>query len=383
MGRRRRKNKGGKVIVINRDDNGHSTKVGFVSPRTIPQPTTVYRKTYSKPIDEEKAISFQKMLVGHYIETIPEDASKSTNYVLQGNGIWEQRRNDIGTFNRKIASCKVLGLRSNLTEGWTLNVPKIPISLLGTAVSFFRKICAETNDEVFLQFFYNKETKQYEIECPEQEVSGASVKYKNSEVFNDPNKVLVFEIHSHNTMEAFFSATDNGDEKADRFYGVVGKLNQHFPSIKMRQVIGGESKDIDIDDLFDLDGETYHSQFPEEWRKKVSTRKYTTKKYYSSGSYPHCHGNKYGNYGGQGNGDMKGNQAWENHWYNYQNNQPKDNSYVKKFFEESVPKDDDTKDVSSKINENLTANSAGSVHDDDDEYDMYEAFWREYHESVD
>ncbi|MGW8177892.1 MAG: hypothetical protein ACWGQW_03745 [bacterium] len=236
-------------------------------------------KTRAK-VSKEKEIALQKLIVGHFIESIPEDCKKSVCYVLQGNGLWERRSNKIGTFVSQIHKFKVPGLNSDLEETWELNVPKIPAKVLVQIVSFFRKIHRTYNSEVFVQVFYDFETGEYFPHVPTQTVSGASVHYTN-EFAHDANKSLVFEIHSHNTMNAFWSGTDDADEKSDRFYGVVGRLNNYYPEMKTRLSVGGRFQDVDIDDLFEIDSnDTYFAEvFPAEWMGKVSEQKFRVRKY--------------------------------------------------------------------------------------------------------
>lgn len=229
---------------------------------------------YSKPsvaeIDPKEKIALQKMMVGHFIESIPEDCSKKVVYVMQGNGVFEQRTNKLGVFVSKISSGDIPGLESNLEEGWVLTVPKIPITLLGTTVSFFRKIYSKHSSEVFVQFYFDTIKEEYIIHCPKQTVSGASVRYDNDEMFTDNTKILVFEIHSHGSMGAFFSGTDDGDEKADRFFGVIGHINDFFPDMKLRISIGGRKIDIDVGDIFDLEEDIYHAEtYPQVWIDRI------------------------------------------------------------------------------------------------------------------
>jgi len=231
-------------------------------------------KPAEPPMDPKQKIALQKLMVGHFIEKVPESCSKKVIYIMQGDGLYEQRINKLGTFTTRIAKVNIPGLEQNLNEGWQLNVPKIPASLLGTTVSFFRRIYAEHSSEVFLQFYWNTENNEYIIHCPKQTVGGASVKYDNDEMFSDQNKILVFEIHSHGNMGAFFSSTDDGDEKADRFFGVVGNISNYFPDLKIRVSIGGNKVDVSVEDLFDLDEEMYHAEtYPKDWAERIKKAK--------------------------------------------------------------------------------------------------------------
>jgi PRTRC genetic system protein A len=243
----------------------------------------------------------QKLIVGHFIEKIPEDCNKSVAYVLQGDGIYERRLNKLGSFTTRLAKAEIPGLESNLVEGWDLNVPKIPASLLGTTVAFFRKVYSKHSSEVFLQFYYDTEDNEYIIHCPKQTVSAASVRYENDDLFVEENKILVFEIHSHGNMGAFFSGTDDRDEKADRFYGVIGNVNNYFPDLKLSIIVGGKRSDIEVDDLFNLDEEMYHAEtFPKDWIERIK----------SGSVFQYQGGHEMWNEG------LQGHESWHEGWQN-------------------------------------------------------------------
>ena len=65
-------------------------------------------------ISEESKLSLQKTLVGHYIENIPDKCKKKVSYVLQGDGLWQVRKNKIGTFAVHMYETIIPGLECNL-----------------------------------------------------------------------------------------------------------------------------------------------------------------------------------------------------------------------------------------------------------------------------
>lgn len=204
-----------------------------------------------------------------------DQMTKPINYVMRGDGIWEVRLNQVGIFCVKRCDAKFPGFPKET------NVPfyvprhgRIPYSLLQEIVFFFKKICDDSKDEVYMQIFWDPEEKQYYNYCPIQEVSGASVDYKRDPEL-ESNHVLVLEIHSHNTMGAYFSSVDDNDEKGDRFYGVVGELNRVKPAMKFSYVCGGTRVIIDPADLFEEAPEE-EELFPQEWLKRVTKKSYQT-----------------------------------------------------------------------------------------------------------
>jgi hypothetical protein len=76
------------------------------------------------------------------------------------------------------------------------------------------------------------------------------------------------DIHSHNSMKAFYSAVDDNDEKATRLYTVIGRLDKYFPDVKTRISNGGKFQEIDPSEVF----EVVAKPFPEEWKSKVHFR---------------------------------------------------------------------------------------------------------------
>jgi PRTRC genetic system protein A len=218
-------------------------------------------------------LAVQKLLVGHFVEEIPDDFSKKVAYVWQGDGIWEVRKLPIGTFTNIIQKFEVPGLKRTMKEGWTLNVPRIPATLLDVTLSFFRQIYNKHSSEVFLQYFYDFNSEEYVLHCPQQAVGPGSVSYRRDAEY-ERGKTLVFEIHSHGSMAAFFSGTDDADEKDDRFFGVIGKVKQYYPEMKIRLSIGGKKQEVDVEDIFNLDEGSYHKEsFPAEWVSRIKEKK--------------------------------------------------------------------------------------------------------------
>lgn len=208
----------------------------------------------------------QKQMVGYYIENIPVDCNKKIIYVLQGDGLWQVRKNRIGTFNIKIAEAVVPGLEKNMKEGRELSVPKIPFGLWKIVLAFFKDIQKVQDTEAYLQFFYDSNAEEYILYCPEQKVSKASINYKTSPEFEADNMICVLEIHSHGTMSAFFSGTDNADEKSDRFFGVVGKIDSFFPEVKFRLMLGGKELPVSFNEIFE---EEVEADYPTEWLGRI------------------------------------------------------------------------------------------------------------------
>jgi PRTRC genetic system protein A len=205
-----------------------------------------------------------KELCSYHVGTDNLDAStKPFRYVMSGDGVMRVVKNSIGVFVAK--ADKVPGLQK-IEEGLALTIPKVPYYLFQQTIMFFREVMRKKGGaEAMLQFYYDKENGKYIIYCPEQTVSGASVKFKRHEEY-DSKYILVMDIHSHNHMNAFFSTIDDADEKETRIFGVIGQLDKDMPVWKFRICVGGVYKYIDIFDIFDKPFQG--ASFPEEWINK-------------------------------------------------------------------------------------------------------------------
>lgn len=142
--------------------------------------------------------------------------------------------------------------KANLTQKmpvvfeWTL--PKIPISLAREVVKCFE---GDPKKEYALQIFYDCEKKQYELYEPEQYTAAASVIFHRNWK-QEREKVLVMDIHSHGRFSAFFSSTDDSDEKGIRLYMVVGNLDQSIHSYKLRAGMAGIFGNLKLEDVFEF-----------------------------------------------------------------------------------------------------------------------------------
>ena len=82
----------------------------------------------------------------------------------------------------------------------------------------------------------------------------------------DPSRYLhVMDVHSHNTMAARFSRTDDLDEQAARLYMVIGRLDRYYPDIRCRFACGGRHVEIPAEQVC----ERTDVPFAPEWLEDV------------------------------------------------------------------------------------------------------------------
>ena len=207
----------------------------------------VYKGIFS---NEEKALNS-----GKAIAYVPSD---------DGN-VYEIRKNEIGIFRAK--ANKIRGL-TKVRAGFTPALPLIPFDMLSEIIDFFRYFADRKNIcEALVNVYWDAENKRYIVKVPEQKVGAAAVDTVLPDVEDD--LIHVMDIHSHNYMKAYFSETDDRDEKATRIYTVIGRLDKMLPDIKMRISVGGKFEEINPMDMFEYP----FDDFPSEWLDNVTEYK--------------------------------------------------------------------------------------------------------------
>lgn len=139
------------------------------------------------------------------------------------------------------------GIQSISNIEFVLKIPKIPMSLLDIIIEDFRQ---NASIERIFQVRWDTLAKEYVLVRPtESKESKASINYSFKNIPYHLKPIL--EIHSHNTMPAFFSKTDDNDELLKGFYGVIGNIDQEYPDIKLRVGMEGFFTEISVEDLFE------------------------------------------------------------------------------------------------------------------------------------
>jgi PRTRC genetic system protein A len=160
-------------------------------------------------------------------------------------------------------------LLSVVRAGFIPALPRIPMEMMMEIVSFFRYyMSGEKEQEVLVNVYWDKQNREYVVDAPEQYVSKVSVDSQENPYYANEHYIHYMDIHSHNSMKAFFSSTDDKDEKATRLYTVIGRLDRYYPDIKTRISNGGKFLEIAPGKVFEL----VSRPFPSEWKSKVRSK---------------------------------------------------------------------------------------------------------------
>lgn len=176
--------------------------------------------------------------------------------------VYEQRRNEIGCFTAPAENVREF---EDIQAEFKMALPKIPAHIFSKVMGFFKSISDELHYEVLVHILYDTEEKVYIIKVPKQRISEASVNSETDEPYPD-RYIHVIDFHSHNTMPAVFSGTDNADEKETRLYAVAGRFNRTFPEITVRAGCAGKFIPLNPEDVFEGD---FFGSYPEEWKENI------------------------------------------------------------------------------------------------------------------
>lgn len=176
--------------------------------------------------------------------------------------VYEQRRNEIGCFTAPAENVREF---EDIQAEFKMALPKIPAHIFSKVMGFFKSISDELHYEVLVHILYDTEEKVYIIKVPKQRISEASVNSETDEPYPD-RYIHVMDFHSHNTMPAVFSGTDNADEKETRLYAVAGRFNRTFPEITVRAGCAGKFIPLNPEDVFERD---FFGSYPEEWKENI------------------------------------------------------------------------------------------------------------------
>ncbi len=160
------------------------------------------------------------------------------DYVLGAGGLYVQSESAHLTARVSIAPCEVRGL-APVAEKVELAHGPIPSRLFEVGLGWF------LDDPSTERFFAVRwDGRSYRLVVPEQEGTATSLEYT-------PPTGVVAEFHSHGTSRAFFSKTDDGDEQGFHVYGVVGRLDDPEPELRLRVGVYGHFAPVEWRDVFD------------------------------------------------------------------------------------------------------------------------------------
>ena len=211
-----------------------------------------------------KVIAFPEYKEFNFSLEQAQESNKAISILPSKDGrLYQMRRTPIGDFIAHLNEVKEF---EDISTGFKMSLPKIPMELLMFILNFFEEMSNKFQYEALVHILYDTVHKRYTVRLPEQKVSHARVEAFMDEPYSD-DYIHVMDFHSHNIMPAKFSRTDNEDEKETRLYAVAGEFGKGFPDIKVRAGCAGEFIDVPIEQVFDINFSVF--PYPSMWDEKV------------------------------------------------------------------------------------------------------------------
>lgn len=188
------------------------------------------------------------MLVNYTIakDPLPEFPGGMYEYIMAGNGIFLRAARQGLEVLFPIVETTIRGL-PELQPYLRLGVRNVPRLMLGFVLAQALEAKQTEGDDLIEVMFY----LDYRDGCwwwmkPNQKQSRVSVDYEPT-----PREAQsLVEIHSHHTMAAFFSQTDNTDQTGFRIYAVLGHITT-TPTILVRVGVYGHFWNVPMNWVFE------------------------------------------------------------------------------------------------------------------------------------
>lgn len=193
-------------------------------------------------------------------------------YLMKKDGVYRHTSTGamlIKELYTSFGKVSVPGLQ-NGSVGVDYILPKIPFKYWLMILDFYKAVYEQDGTEAAVHIYYNEEGKnipeemnrykvglvedgKWNIYCPQQVSSSTLTSFGDDELYEwfRKNTISVIETHSHHTMDAFWSGTDNRNQQDAQYYGVYGKITSN-DNFLMKYVVNGELTNIPVTEVFEF-----------------------------------------------------------------------------------------------------------------------------------
>jgi hypothetical protein len=207
---------------------------------------------------EEKPVPLQLHPV-YFNENGFDQTLQGTYYLVARNGIFLHKQNVLGTGLIQVDGIPWLQEAANHIK---LSLPKIPASIIGMSVHFFRLVFERYRSEACLLLMFSQEASEFRLWCPTQTVSSRGIDYDRADFsvrrhqewgheVNHQQWVMIGSLHSHGELPAFHSLDDRKDNATfDGIHVAVGHLDSSQFSMAAAVVMNGFHVSVRPDEFF-------------------------------------------------------------------------------------------------------------------------------------
>jgi PRTRC genetic system protein A len=165
-------------------------------------------------------------------EEMPQD---DVFYIVAKEGVFLKKKLGIMESIAPVDNISILDSVSTMAK---LHIRRISGKNFGKVINFFKAVYKEHRSESIVLLFYDEAKKRYKIFPPRQKVTAASLDYNRGITVD--GMTMIGTIHSHGSMSAFHSGTDDDDEKSfDGLHITIGDVDDEEVSISASIIANG------------------------------------------------------------------------------------------------------------------------------------------------
>ena len=173
-------------------------------------------------------------------EGVPPRSGLAYDYILAADGLFVATENDLLTVRLPVAPCRLRGDRiAPVGATCELRHGRLPRAVWAACLAH-AEAEAGAGHEVTVLVTRSPDSGagvRYRVIRPPQTVTATSAEYAEPDLL--PGEAVLLSFHSHHAMRAYFSRTDDGDERQLRLYAVVGRLGTDRPEVALRAGFNG------------------------------------------------------------------------------------------------------------------------------------------------
>lgn len=171
---------------------------------------------------------------------LPARSGLAFDYILAADGLFVATESDLLAVRLPVADCRLRGERiAPVAAACELRHGRLPRAVWAACLAHAEAEAAHGR-EVAVLVAYRPDGGaggRYRVIRPTQTVTATRTEYDEPDLL--PGEAVLLSFHSHHAMRAYFSRTDDGDERQLRLYAVVGRLDTARPEVALRVGFNG------------------------------------------------------------------------------------------------------------------------------------------------
>lgn len=196
----------------------------------------------------------------------PEEIPENIAYLIDGAGWKLFKRNGVSSALIPVQNVSGVAI---LPPHITFTAAKLPLDLIRQVTAWFRAVYVKHRSEAVGYLYYQPATGEWDFIVPTQTVGAAHASYEGAPKRQDWQ--CAGTIHSHGSMSAFHSGTDDHDEMFfDGVHITVGRLDS-VPEYSCSLVVQGVREKMEPHQL--VDGMAPANEVPVAWLSAIKLPK--------------------------------------------------------------------------------------------------------------